>query len=403
MNTSTCTLSYTPTAVDAGYVAIGAKYGGDSNHSASTAPAFTLTVSGSTPILTTLLSSTSIPVDSYIIDQAMLTGGYPSTGVTGFVEYDLFKNGTCSPAYLRNPISVSAIGPGDTVRPSDPLPMLQTGNYSFDAAYFGDGNNNAVTSPCEPFTVTATGKDFSLTVNTSRVTLPAGSTVTDTINVTSLDGFTGSVVFTGSINLRGITVTFEPSIVVIRATGGIARSTVKISAVPTVTPADFFLVVVARGGSVIHLVAIDVNVTIAVPRLGHLSWSHQLSSNDETAVSSQRWRATVFNPQKSLVNVLVRIMGISTTNQAVAFDIVCGKICVATSGGSVETTPGVRPVSIEAGQSARLKFDYHLGSAFRGQTVRFIATLYWETNTSYVEGNSISGLFSVEIWTTRTC
>src|SRR5437667_10813926 len=55
-NQATCTVSYTPTDVGAGTHNIGASYSGDSTHAASTATAFGLTVTKSTPSLATVLS-----------------------------------------------------------------------------------------------------------------------------------------------------------------------------------------------------------------------------------------------------------------------------------------------------------------------------------------------------------
>jgi hypothetical protein len=72
--------------------------------------------------------------------------------VTGSITYSFFGNGNCTaPASWTQVVSLSA-GASPASRSTGPL---AAGSYSFQAAYGGDGNYTAGTSPCEPFTVAA--------------------------------------------------------------------------------------------------------------------------------------------------------------------------------------------------------------------------------------------------------
>jgi len=384
-----CTLSYAQTVVNNGYVNIGASYGGDATHSASTAAPFPLIISKATPVLTTSVSSTSIPVGGFVTDQATLEGGYPSTGVSGYVDYYIHYNGVCSE--LGHAVSTVVVGSGNSVGRSGSWQLVTPGNYSFDAIYLGDGKNYEVISACEPFTATMTSKDFGLTPAAANVVVLAGSTVTDRINVTSVGAFSGLMALTNSTVPAGVTVTFVPDQFIITALGALVS--VQIAALPTVRAATFGLVVTGTSGSISHRFTINVTIIASAPMLKQLKWDHDLS-----LPAIQNWKASVFNPQKNSVNVVIRIVGVTVTQGSNMFDVVCGKTCIATLGGSVDVTPGLSPVSIDPGGAARLKFNYSLGQGFQEQTVRFTATLYWTVGggTSYILGNEISGTFFVE-------
>src|SRR5439155_14424119 len=113
---------------------------------------FALTVTNSNPSLTTVVNSTVAPLGTLVSDEAILTGGFPSTGVTGTVIYTLFPNGACTTG-TGTVVSTVGVGPSNNVPPSATVTPAAAGSYSFNAVYSGDSNNNAVTSACEPFTV----------------------------------------------------------------------------------------------------------------------------------------------------------------------------------------------------------------------------------------------------------
>src|SRR2546428_488158 len=286
-NQATCTVSFTPTLVGSGSDNIDASYSGDSTHAASTAISFTLTVTKSTPSLTTVINSTSPPLGSTVSDQAILTGGFPSTGVTGTVTYTLFPNGGCT-AGTCTVVFTGTAGAANNVPSSAAVIPAAPGSYSFNATYSGDVNNNAVTSACEPFTV-----------------IPAPS-------------------FTA----------------------------------------------------------------------GKLHWTHHLSLAKSS--STQSWTAIVTNPLSANIRVVVRIVGASTTNPSLTFDITCGVTCVNTASAGVNSTPGLTPVPVGFfSSSTSFSFNQPIPGSFANQKFTFTATLYWSTGTTYVASNSKSGAFAV--------
>lgn len=153
-NVATCTTSFKPAT--GGTYNLGAGYSGDPSHQGSNGTA-TLTVGKSTLTISTVVSSTSFPAGGSVTDQAMLTGGFPSTGVSGTVTYTLFSNGACTAP--GSGTTIASIGAGNSVAPSGTFTLNVAGSYSFNAVYSGDSNNNGVTSACEPFTV-APGPTF---------------------------------------------------------------------------------------------------------------------------------------------------------------------------------------------------------------------------------------------------
>ena len=286
-NQATCTVSYTPTDLGTGTHNIGASYSGDSTHAASTATAFGLTVTKSTPSLATVLSSTSVPLGSTVSDQAILTGGFPSTGVTGTVTYTLFPNSLCT-AGTGTVVSTVTVGAANNVPSSASVSQAAAGSFSFSATYSGDGSNNGVTSACEPFTV-----------------VPAPS-------------------FTA----------------------------------------------------------------------GKLHWTHHLSLAKSSG--TQSWTVIVTNPLTSNIQVVVRIVGASTTNPSLTFDVTCGVTCVDTASGGVNSTPGLTPVPVGFfTSSTSFSFNQPIPGSFANQKVTFTATLYWATGTTYTASNSKSGAFAV--------
>src|SRR2546426_1181645 len=69
-----CVVSYTPTSVGSGTHNIGASYPGDSVHAASTATPFALTVTNSTPSLTTVVNSTVAPLGTVVPAPSFTAG-----------------------------------------------------------------------------------------------------------------------------------------------------------------------------------------------------------------------------------------------------------------------------------------------------------------------------------------
>ena len=127
---------------------------------------------------------------------------------------------------------------------------------------------------------------------------------------------------------------------------------------------------------------------------GKLHWTHHVSLSKNS--NAQSWTAMVANPLPATAFVVVRIVGLSTTNPAHTFDVTCGVTCVNTVGGDVNNTPGLTPVSVAAGTTSfSFSFNQPISSSFVNQKISFTATLYWTTGTVYSPSDSKSGTFAV--------
>jgi len=127
---------------------------------------------------------------------------------------------------------------------------------------------------------------------------------------------------------------------------------------------------------------------------GKLHWTHHLSLSK--SLNTQSWTAIVTNPLSVTAKLVVRIVGVSTINPSLTFDITCGVTCVNTSTGGVSLTPGLTPVSVAAGTSSTsFSFNQLIPGSFVNQKFTFTATVYWTTGTLYTASNSKSGAFAV--------
>jgi hypothetical protein len=285
---------------------IQAFYSGDSIHSGSgLSPIFILLVNPATVVLSTspIAVQTGQPVNASgvflglsVFDRASLIGGFPTIGATfgsATVTYLFYPNGKCT-AGTSTFSSTFPVGLANNVHDSSPVTPDVTGDFSFNAVYNNDTqDNNRVTSACAPFTV-----------------VPA-------------PGFTA----------------------------------------------------------------------------GKLHWTHHLSLSK--SASTQSWTAIVTNPLSTSANVVVRIVGSSTINPSLTFDVTCGAICVNTNLYASPTAAALAagPHSVAAGTSSdSFSFNQAIPSSFVNQKLTFTATVYWQAakiSTLYIPGTSKSGSFAV--------
>jgi hypothetical protein len=126
---------------------------------------------------------------------------------------------------------------------------------------------------------------------------------------------------------------------------------------------------------------------------GKVHWTHHLSLSK--SLNTQSWTAIVSNPLSVTAKLVVRIVGVSTINPSITFDITCGLTCVNTAG-AVNSTPGLTPVLVAAGTSSfSFSFNQPIPGSFVNQKFTFTATLYWATGTLYTQSDSKSGSFAV--------
>ncbi|TMB93152.1 MAG: hypothetical protein E6J45_00420 [Chloroflexi bacterium] len=85
-------------------------------------------------------------------DTASIGGQQTSLPASGTVTYSFFKNGTCSGSATSTQ-TVTVSSGGSVPNSSSTGALTATGSYAFRAAYSGDSNYGASTSPCEPFSI----------------------------------------------------------------------------------------------------------------------------------------------------------------------------------------------------------------------------------------------------------
>jgi hypothetical protein len=196
-NSASCSVNYTPSAVGSGTHMITATYNGDSGHSGGS-NTFSLTVSKTSPTITTSLSSNQISQGGSVTDSATLTGVTANAG--GTVTYNFFTGSTCggTATVVGTPVTVTA-----GVVPSSSAQTFPTaGSFSWNAVYSGDTNNKGTSSACEPLTVNPAIS--TVTITTSFLGLPGGIPIivvgTSVVDTATLSGNTatagGTVTYT---------------------------------------------------------------------------------------------------------------------------------------------------------------------------------------------------------------
>ncbi|QQG49309.1 MAG: hypothetical protein HY247_03085 [archaeon] len=149
-----------------------AVYSGDAKNNPTTSACEPLSISLTfvRAIITTLSSNVITPGNS-VYDQALLAGVTIAAG--GTVTYYRYSDGLCSSGQTQvgSPASVT----NGLVPASSSFTYNTAGTYSWSAAYSGDVDNSAATSPCEPLLVAQTFIPSFTTALSANVILPGGS------------------------------------------------------------------------------------------------------------------------------------------------------------------------------------------------------------------------------------
>lgn len=98
------------------------------------------------------------------------------------------------------------------------------GSYSVIVTGTGSPGTQSVT-----VTVTVVGPDFGIVLSPSALMVAPGSSATVRVNLTSINGFSGTVSLTSALSSPGPLVTFSPASVIVPASGSMS-STVSVSA-----------------------------------------------------------------------------------------------------------------------------------------------------------------------------
>ncbi len=118
-----------------------------------------------TPTLTTQLSATTVMQGGSVSDTAILAGGNDPAGTLTFFVSTV---DSC-PTIGATQVGSAAVVSGDGNYVSNSQSFNTAGNNYWYAAYSGDANNNAVTSPCEPLIISSS-PSFSAELFPSTIT-----------------------------------------------------------------------------------------------------------------------------------------------------------------------------------------------------------------------------------------
>jgi trimeric autotransporter adhesin len=162
-----------------------ASYSGNATFNPSTSPGLLVNVAGVASSMTLASSATSALRSADIVFTAQVTASIAPTGVVTF--FDTYNGstaqiGTATLTSASAAISVAQIS----------TPALLDGTHQVFAAYLGDANSGAATSPNLAIAIT----DYTVTPTPQALTLTRGQTGKVTLAVAAVGSFAGKVNFT---------------------------------------------------------------------------------------------------------------------------------------------------------------------------------------------------------------
>jgi uncharacterized membrane protein len=251
--------------------------------SSTPAGTYTVTVSGTTTIYGLTVThaavvTISVPPPDFSISAsptsltigigASATSTITLTSLNGFqgtvTLQAAVSNATVSnrPTTSFNPPSVvlSAGGTGTSTLTISTTSSTPTGSYTVTAR--GTSGRTLAHSTTISVTVSVV-PDFNMSANTTTLAVPFGSSGTVIVNMTSLNGFSGSVSLSATVSpsaTNGPTISFKPTKVTLKV-GGSATSTITISTTSTTPTGLYTVTVTGTSGSLTHSVAIAIAIT----------------------------------------------------------------------------------------------------------------------------------------------
>jgi len=172
----------------AGSFSWNAVYSGDTDNNLTTSPCEQLAVNKSSPIITTTLSANPITVGGSITDSAALSSSFEAGGT---LTYLFFTGPTCTGTGTQVGDPVAVIN--GVVSNSASQTFTTAGNFSWNAVYSGDSNNDGSRSNCEPLKVNPTS-DVIVTTMLSANTITFGGSVDDSATLTGVTTNAGGTV-----------------------------------------------------------------------------------------------------------------------------------------------------------------------------------------------------------------
>jgi len=243
-----------PASTPAGTYSVTINYGGDSHYTAASGGPFTVTIVGATGLASTTTASIagSISPTTSIAVTGTVTGQSGKAAPTGTVLF--FSSG-----YNLSQVAISP-GAGDSSSFSATLnsQTLFQGANLITVQYQPAAGSIYAPSSTTLNPIASPLSDFSIVPEATLVPISAGgSAAADTINVYSVNGFSGMVSFTCTAP-SGITCP-SPSPVTL-SSGGSAPITLNISASSSAASGNKNLLLTATAGSFVHTLGIQVFV-----------------------------------------------------------------------------------------------------------------------------------------------
>ncbi len=239
-----------PASTPAGTYNVTVSYSGDSNYNATSASG-SVTIVGTTGLLASTTSASftgTISPTTNITVTGTVTGQAGHAAPTGGII--VFSSGT---DVTEIPFTSSS---GDSSSFSVTLnseALFQGANF-VTIQYTGDGTYSPSAATLNSGAAISNPlSDFSIVPETTIVPLPAG-TGTDTVNVNSVNGFSGVVTFTCTA-AAGITCPAPPSAAVV--SGSSAAITLNISASPLPANGNYTVLLTGTSGSFVHTLTIQ--------------------------------------------------------------------------------------------------------------------------------------------------
>jgi trimeric autotransporter adhesin len=245
-------------AASAGTYNFTLNYGGDTNYtSASASGSFSISpASPLKPSTTTITTTSSSTSPTALVGITITVTGQGSVAPTGTITLQV------SGDVLSDVYTLTQTGPDTSAVQLDQNSSgAAQGANILIAAYSGDANYAASSSGA--VNIANQLSDFSIIPQTTIVPVTAGSSGTDTINLYSVNGFSGNVTF----SCKGTTVTCSVSTSASLSPGSTAPLTLTISAASSVATGNYNVLVtgVDSTGTYIHTLAIDAAVTATAP------------------------------------------------------------------------------------------------------------------------------------------
>jgi len=356
------------------------------------APNFTMTASSAT---------ISLPIGTNPTDTFTVTF---VGGLTGSVSV----SATGLPNGLQanfSPSSVNAPG-GTIVANFSAQSSTPAGSYLIQIV--GTTSGGAITHSV-PITIVIPGTGFTLAPSASSLSVTRGSSGTDTITVTDLAGFTGSVSFTTSTLPSGVTASFSPA-------SSTTSSVLTLTASSTATTGAFTVTVTGTSGSNTATTPITLSVVSGTgtftlkPSAATLSIAQGASGTDTITVTdvspftgSVTFAATgqpsgvtaSFSPASSTTSSVVMFTVAATT--------VAGTYPITITGtsGSLSATTSIS-LTVTGTSSSKCTVDYAITSQWPGGfggalTIvnnGLTALTSWTLTWSFANGQTVTELWN---------